>query len=170
MNPQLKTYQDDESIQKRRWSILIILNLFVFMSTLDGSIVNIALPVISKELHLEIFQSQLVASSYLIAICTFILFFGKLGDIFGKIKIFKLGTVIFVIGSLLCGFSSSLPVLIIFRVIQAIGASMTMADSQGIVTDIFPPGECGKALVSLGLLFPLEVSLVLVLAGYLFPF
>ncbi|MCL6570986.1 MAG: MFS transporter [Bacillus sp. (in: Bacteria)] len=150
MNPQMKTYQEDDGIQKKRWSILIILNLFVFMSTLDGSIVNIALPVISKNLNLEIVQTQLVVSSYFIAICTFILFFGKLGDIFGKIKIFKLGTVIFIIGSLLCGFSTSLPILIIFRVLQAIGASMTMATSQGIVTDIFPPGERGKALGLIG--------------------
>lgn len=150
MNPNIKSYQDDPSIQKRRWSILIILNLFVFMSTLDGSIVNIALPVISKTLHLPIAQTQWVVSSYLIAICTFILLFGKLGDLFGKIKIFKIGTIIFLIGSLLCGFSSSLPVLVLFRIIQAIGASMTMANSQGIVTEIFPPSERGKALGLIG--------------------
>lgn len=145
-----KTYQDDEQIQKRRWLILVILNLFVFMSTLDGSIVNIALPVISKNLSLPIAKTEWVVSSYLIAICTFILFFGKLGDIAGKIRIFKIGMVIFIIGSLLCGFSTTLPLLIIFRAVQALGASMTMANSQGIVTDIFPPRERGKALGLIG--------------------
>ena len=120
------------------------------MSTLDGSIVNIALPVISKSLNLPISQTQWIVTSYLIAICTFILLFGKLGDIYGKIKIFKLGTFMFIIGSLLCGFSSNLSTLIIFRVIQAIGASMTMANSPGIVTDIFPPGERGKAMGFIG--------------------
>jgi EmrB/QacA subfamily drug resistance transporter len=145
-----KTYQDDEGIQKRRWKILVILNLFVFMSTLDGSIVNIALPVISKNLSLPIAKTEWVVSSYLIAICTLILFFGKLGDIFGKIKVFRLGTVIFIIGSLLCGFSHSLIFLITFRVVQALGASMTMANSQGIVTDIFPARERGKALGLIG--------------------
>ncbi|WP_040209310.1 MFS transporter [Neobacillus jeddahensis] len=150
MNPTIKTYQDNPAIQRKRWSILIILNLFVFMSTLDGSIVNIALPVISETLHLPIVKTQWVVSSYLIAICTFILLFGKLGDSFGKIKIFKLGTIIFLIGSLLCGFSSSLPLLILFRIIQAVGASMTMANSQGIITEIFPPKERGKALGLIG--------------------
>lgn len=145
-----KTYQEDETIQKRRWKILIILNVFIFMSTLDGSIVNIALPVISKELHLPIAKIEWVVSSYLIAICTFILFFGKMGDIFGKIKIFKIGTVVFFLGSLLCGLSSTLPMLILFRILQAVGASMTMANSQGIVTDIFPQRERGKALGLIG--------------------
>lgn len=145
-----KTYQDDEKIQKRRWKILVILNLFVFMSTLDGSIVNIALPVISNDLNLPIAKTEWVVSSYLIAICTLILFFGKLGDIFGKIKVFRLGTVIFIIGSLLCGLSSSLSFLIVCRVVQALGASMTMANSQGIVTDIFPARERGKALGLIG--------------------
>lgn len=150
MSSLAKTYQDDPAIQTKRWIILIILNLFVFMSTLDASIVNIALPVISRNLHLPVAKTEWIVSSYLIAICTFILFFGKLGDIFGKLKIFKLGTVIFLIGSLLCGLSNSLSLLVVFRVIQALGASMTMANSQGIVTDIFPPKERGKALGLVG--------------------
>ncbi|MGJ7922071.1 MFS transporter [Neobacillus sp. LXY-4] len=146
MNAQVKTYQDDSYVQSKRWTILIILNLFIFMSTLDASIVNIALPVISNNLSLPVSQTQWVVTSYLITICTFILFFGKLGDMYGKIKIFKIGSVVFLIGSFLCGFSINLPLLILFRAIQAIGASMTMANSPGIVTDIFPPRERGKAM------------------------
>jgi EmrB/QacA subfamily drug resistance transporter len=150
LNSQAKTYQEDPYVQQKRWTILVILNLFVFMSTLDSSIVNIALPEISKYLHLPIAKTEWVVSSYLIAICTLILFFGKLGDMFGKIKIFKIGTVIFLIGSLLCGFSTSLSWLVLFRIVQALGASMTMANSQGIVTDIFPAHERGKALGLVG--------------------
>ncbi|MFF2908252.1 MFS transporter [Paenibacillus sp. NPDC057934] len=144
------TYQENSDIQKRRWMILIVLNLFTFMATLDGSIVNIALPVLSKSLGLPIAQIEWVTTGYLMAICAAILFFGKLGDIAGKIRIFKIGTVVFIIGSLLCGLSNTLPVLIASRVIQAIGASMTMANSQGIVTDIFPASERGKALGFIG--------------------
>jgi EmrB/QacA subfamily drug resistance transporter len=146
----MKTYQDDPHIQKRRWTILVIQNLFVFMSTLDGSIVNIALPVISKNLNLPIAKTEWVVSSYLIAICTLILFFGKLGDIIGKIRVFKMGSAIFIIGSFLCGFSNSLTMLVFCRIIQALGASMTMANSQGIITDIFPAHERGKALGLVG--------------------
>lgn len=145
-----RTYQDDPDIQRKRWIILIVLNLFTFMATLDGSIVNIALPTISETLGLPVAQSEWVTTSYLMAICAAILFFGKLGDSIGKIKIFKLGMAIFIVGSLLCGFSHSLSFLLISRVVQAIGASMTMANSQGIVTDIFPPTERGKALGLVG--------------------
>lgn len=144
------TYQEDKEIQKKRWMILIVLNIFTFMSTLDGSIVNIALPELSKQLKLPMAQIEWVTTGYLMAICAAILFFGKLGDIVGKIRIFKIGTVVFVIGSMLCGFSLSLPALLASRVIQAIGASMTMANSQGIVTDIFPANERGKALGFIG--------------------
>jgi len=144
------TYQEDEAIQKKRWMILIVLNLFTFMATLDGSIVNIALPVLVKQLHLPLAQVEWVTTIYLMSICSAILFFGKLGDIAGKIKIFKIGMVVFIFGSLLCGLSSSLPFLIASRIIQAIGASMTMANSQGIVTDIFPSTERGKAIGLIG--------------------
>lgn len=144
------TYQEDAVIQKKRWIILIVLNLFTFMSTLDGSIVNIALPVLVKELQLPVAQVEWVTTGYLMAICTVILFFGKLGDIAGKIRIFKLGMIIFTVGSLLCSLSHSLPLLIAARVVQAVGASMTMANSQGIVTDIFPSTERGKALGLIG--------------------
>ncbi len=144
------TYQDDKGIQKKRWIILIVLNIFTFMSTLDGSIVNIALPEISKQLNLPMAQITWVTTGYLMAICAAILVFGKLGDIVGKIRIFKIGTIIFIIGSLLCGLSTSLPALIASRIIQALGASMTMANSQGIITDIFPASERGKALGLIG--------------------
>lgn len=140
------SYQDDPDIQRKRWLILIVLNLFTFMSTLDGSIVNIALPVISKQLHLSVAQAEWIVSAYLMMTCAAILFFGKLGDIVGKIKVFKWGMVIFTVGSLLCGFSHNLPLLVGSRLLQALGASLTMANSQGIVTDIFPATERGKAL------------------------
>lgn len=144
------TYQENSEIQKKRWMILIVLNLFTFMSTLDGSIVNIALPVLSRTLNLPVAQIEWVTTAYLMAICAAILFFGKLGDMVGKIKIFKIGTIVFILGSLLCGLSHSLPMLLISRIIQALGASMTMANSQGIVTDIFPSTERGKALGLIG--------------------
>jgi len=150
MSATYRTYQDNPEIQQRRWIILVVMNLFTFMSTLDGSIVNIALPTLSKSLNLPFAQIQWVTTSYLMAICAAILFFGKLGDIVGKIKIFKIGTVLFILGSLFCGLSGSLGALVASRVFQAIGAAMTMANSQGIVTDIFPSHERGKALGLVG--------------------
>lgn len=136
--------------QLQKWLILINVSISVFMATLDGSIVNIALPVISKELSVNISSVQWVVTSYLLAISVLLLILGKISDIYGKKKIFAFGFFIFTFGSLLCGLSTSLKVLVFSRVLQAIGASAMMALSQGIVTETFLPRERGKALGIIG--------------------
>lgn len=145
-----KTYQEDERVQKRRWGILVCVAMFTFMSTLDSSIVNIALPTISKDLNVLMNQAEWVASVYLMVVCACLLLFGKIGDSWGKIRVFRIGTLIFVLGSLLCGFNQSLWFLLFGRVVQAIGASMTMATNSGIITEVFPMNERGRALGMIG--------------------
>ncbi|GAT17853.1 hypothetical protein C5L25_001565 [Secundilactobacillus silagei JCM 19001] len=145
-----KSYVTDPQVQKHRWWILAAVGLFTFMSTLDASIVNIALPVISSDLKVPMNQAEWVVSIYLIVICALLLLFGKLGDSLGKIKIFRIGTVLFVLGSLLAGFNGSFYLLLLARIVQALGASMTMANNNGIVTEIFPFGERGRALGMIG--------------------
>ncbi|OFI48901.1 MFS transporter [Floricoccus tropicus] len=130
--------------------ILITVCIFVLMSTLDSSIVNIALPTICKELNITQSQGSLIVSSYLLVICCSLLPFGKLGDLYGKSKVFKIGGIIFVLGSLLCGISTSLPMLIGARVVQAIGSGMTMSTNNGIITEAFPANQRGKALGTVG--------------------
>jgi len=146
----MKNFADDPAIQKHRWLILVAVCLFTFMATLDGSIVNIALPVISKDIAIPMNQAEWVVSIYLITICALLLLFGKLGDTRGKIRIFKIGSVLFTVGSLLCGFSVGLGFLLVARAIQAIGAAMTMATNSGIITEVFPFNERGRALGMIG--------------------
>jgi len=146
----MKNFADDPAIQKHRWLILIAVCLFTFMATLDGSIVNIALPVISKDIAIPMNQAEWVVSIYLITICALLLLFGKLGDTRGKIRIFKIGSVLFTVGSLLCGFSVGLGFLLVARAIQAVGAAMTMATNSGIITEVFPFNERGRALGMIG--------------------
>ena len=146
----VKRFADDPQIQKHRWWILVAVCLFTFMSTLDASIVNIALPVISRDLAIPMNQAEWVVSIYLIVICALLLLFGKLGDTRGKIRIFKIGSVLFTIGSLLCGFSLGLAFLLVARAIQAVGAAMTMATNSGIITEVFPFNERGRALGMIG--------------------
>ncbi|MFC6182544.1 MFS transporter [Lactiplantibacillus daowaiensis] len=144
------SFAADPQIQKHRWWILVAVCLFTFMSTLDGSIVNIALPVMSKDLSIPMNQAEWVVSIYLIIICALLLLFGKLGDKYGKIRIFKIGSILFTIGSLLCGFNSGLAMLLGARVIQAVGAAMTMSTNNGIITEVFPFQERGRALGMIG--------------------
>ncbi|WP_276661248.1 MFS transporter, partial [Syntrophomonas wolfei] len=126
--------------------MLIIICIGIFMSTVDGSILNIANPTIARELSVSMREIQWVVTAYMLVITTSLLFFGKLGDMLGSSKIYSYGFLIFTIGSLLCSLSPSLAYLVAARVIQAIGASMMMATGIGIVSNAFPPGERGKAL------------------------
>ncbi|WKY44624.1 MFS transporter [Eubacteriaceae bacterium ES2] len=135
-----------ENINNRRWIILVVVLLITFMATLDGSIVNVALPVMTESLNVSTSSIQLVVTSYLITVSALILIFGRLGDLLGKSRIFKFGIVIFTFGSLLCGLSHTFIVLVIARIIQAIGAAATMANNQGIITHVFPAHERGRAL------------------------
>lgn len=117
-----------------------------FMSTLDSSIVNVALPKMASDLRVSTGSIAWVVSAYLIAISVCILLFGKLGDIKGQGKVFRLGLLVFTIGSFLCGVTHTLPLLIGARAVQAVGAGASMANSQGIITRTFPPEERGRAL------------------------
>ena len=129
-----------------RWAILIAVVLVTFMATLDSSIVNVALPVMSDALGATSSAIAWVVSAYLIAISATILVFGKLGDTWGKIRIFQIGLVIFTVGSFLCGVTNSFGGLLLARVVQAVGAGGTMANSQGIITRTFPTEGRGRAL------------------------
>jgi len=129
-----------------RWYVLATVSIGTFMSTLDSSIVNVALPTISGQLHSKLSVLQWTVTAYLLAITSLLPVFGRLADMLGRKKIYVLGFVIFTIGSALCGLSSSIWFLIGTRVLQAIGASMLMANSAAIIISIFPFNERGRAL------------------------
>ena len=136
----------EDLVYKNRWFILAVLVMQPFMACLDSSIVNVALPILQKELGATMAGTEWIVSSYLIIISASILIFGRLGDMHSKSSVFIKGILIFVLGSFLCGISPSLPILVLSRVVQAIGAAMLMSTNQGIITDVFPPKERGKAL------------------------
>ncbi|WP_163195095.1 MFS transporter [Clostridium thermarum] len=140
------TEEREAQIFKDRWWILLIVVISPFMSTLDSSIVNVALPVMADEMSVDMASIEWVVTSYLTVISGTILVFGRLGDIKGKTTVFKWGFFIFTLGSLFCGIAKTLPMLIISRAVQATGAAGTMANSQGIITHIFPSKERGRAL------------------------
>ncbi len=131
-----------------RTKALLAIGIFTFMSTLDGSIVNIALPTMSRELHTSTAQITWVVTIYLIVISAIILIFGRLSDLIGKAKVTKIGWGIFILGSFLAGLNlgMGLAFLLVARVIQAIGASMMMATSFGIIAQIFPAENRARAL------------------------
>lgn len=129
-----------------KWAVLMVVVVSTFMSTLDSSIVNVALPNMARSLGVGTSRIQLVALSYLIVISGMVLIFGRLGDMFGKSRTFRYGLLVFSLGSLLCGISYTFAFLIFSRIVQAVGAAAMMANNQGIIAEVFPPTERGRAL------------------------
>jgi len=141
----------------KKWLVMAAVACEVFLSTIDGSIVNIALNTLVEQLHEPLAIVEWVVLAYLLVIATLMLSIGRLADMFGKKKLFATGFAIFTIGSAFCGLSTNIYWLIASRVIQAVGASMNMALSTAIITEAFPDEERGKALGIIGLLVSLGV-------------
>lgn len=135
---------------KHKWHVMSVVGTGVFLATVDGSIINVSLPTLVRSLNTEFAVVQWVVLAYLLTITCTMASIGRLGDMVGKKSIYILGFIVFTIGSALCGLSPSVDWLITFRVLQAIGAAMTMALGAAIVTEAFPPAERGKAMGLIG--------------------
>jgi EmrB/QacA subfamily drug resistance transporter len=141
------TLQTDYS---RKWLAMASLGMGIFLSTIDGSIVNVALPTLVKNFNSSFAVVQWVALAYMLTLATLILSMGRLGDIIGKKQVYTWGMIIFTASSALCGLSQTVYMLIVFRVIQGSGAAMMAALGIALITEAFPPGERGKAYGAAG--------------------
>jgi len=127
-------------------STLIIATLTSFITPFMGSSINIALPSIEKEFHIDAVLLSWVAMSYLLAAAASLVPFGRLADIYGRKKIFLYGIGIFTLTSFFSAISVSITMLILARIFQGIGSAMIFATGIAILTSVFPPEERGKAL------------------------
>ena len=118
----------------------------VFLATLDGSIVNVALPTLAREFASPFSAVEWVVLAYLLTVATLLLSMGRLGDMLGKKPVYQAGFAAFTFGSVLCSLAQTIDLLVAFRVVQAIGAAMVLALGTAILTEAFPPSERGKAL------------------------
>ena len=116
------------------------------MASLDRNIVIIALPSIANELHTSMITLVWIAIGYWVVTASMLLTFGRLADMFGRVKLYNLGFALFTIGSGLCCVSQTGEQLIVFRIIQALGAAFIFSNSSAILSDSFPESERGKAL------------------------
>jgi EmrB/QacA subfamily drug resistance transporter len=130
----------------RKWWTLAVVGAGTFMAALDGSVVNTALPIIHDSTHAPFSTITWVVLVYLLTVSATLLVFGRLGDIYGQKAIYMSGLGIFATGSLFCGLSRAIGVLIAFRAVQALGAAMLMSLGPAVLTGAFPGRERGKAL------------------------
>ncbi len=134
----------------RKWLIFTVTATGTFMGTLDGGIVNIALPSISQQFNANIESIQLVVSIYLLAVTCFLPIFGKLSDMYSRKKLYLGGFFVFGVGSVLCSLAGNLPMMIFARAVQGLGSSAMMANSQAIIAKAFSGKDRGRALGGIG--------------------
>jgi len=149
----------------KKWYVLSAVGMGVFLATIDGSIVNVSLPTMEKSFQTDFALVQWVVLAYLLTVTTLMLGIGRLADIYGKKPIYTTGFIVFTVGSVLCGLSSTIYTLIGFRVVQAIGAAMIMALGMAIVTEAFPGSERGRALGITGTIVSVGIAVGPTLGG-----
>ncbi|HEX3541507.1 MAG TPA: MFS transporter [Acidimicrobiales bacterium] len=151
------TRGEDDRPDGYKWTALSNTTLGIFMAALDSSIVLISLPAIFRGINLDPLQPANISyllwmlMGYLVVTAVLVVTFGRLGDIFGRVRMYNGGFAVFSLASLalsLCPFNGSKGALwlIGFRVIQGVGGALLMANSTAILTDAFPAAERGMAM------------------------
>jgi MFS family permease len=138
-----------------------------FMATLDGNIVNVALPTIAHELGAAVARVQWVVNAYVLAITATLILVGRLADRIGHRAVYAGGLLLFTFGSALCGIAPGLGALVAARVLQALGASAMMAIGPAVVTASFPPAMRGRALGVVGTVVAIGLTAGPPLGGFI---
>jgi EmrB/QacA subfamily drug resistance transporter len=158
------------------WLILIVLCGAIFMLLLDTTIVNVAQVKIQEGLGADLSQIQWILDAYIMAYAVFILSFGRMGDVYGRKRLFMIGIAIFTAASALCGISGWLGdlvgipgamALIIARVLQGIGGAMMMPQTLSLITVAFPPQKRGSAMGVWGSVVALGAVIGPLVGGYI---
>src|SRR5438128_6664694 len=132
--------------ENRKWWTLAAVAFGLFMIMLDNTIVNVALPSIERSLHMSISSLEWIVTAYALTFAALLITGGKLGDLYGRRKMFMAGLVVFTLASLACGLAPSAGFLIGMRAFQGVGAALMNPASLSIITATFAPKERGQAI------------------------
>ncbi len=116
------------------------------MAALDASIINLSLPLLVNQFHVSMRDVEWVSLVYLLTLASLVITFGRIADMVGRKWMYAFGFLVFLISSVFCGLSDSLPALLVSRVFQAVGAAMLQANSVSIITGAVPSVHRGKAI------------------------
>jgi DHA2 family multidrug resistance protein-like MFS transporter len=120
--------------------------LGIVMTSLDGSIANVALPSIARDLHASAAASTWVVNGFNVALAALLFTCGSLGELRGPSRVYRVGLVVFIVASFGCALAPSLPSLVLARVVQGLGAAAVIAISPAIIREIYPPALFGRAI------------------------
>jgi len=139
----------------------------LFMVMLDNTVVNVALPTIQRELHASISGLEWTVNAYTLSFAVLLVTGGRLGDLFGRRRMFLFGVVVFATSSAAIGFSPDQTWLVVGRAVQGIGAAFMMPGTLSIISNAFPPEERGKAIGTWAGVSAMALALGPVLGGFL---
>jgi EmrB/QacA subfamily drug resistance transporter len=132
--------------ENRKWITLAAVSFGLFMIMLDNTVVNVALPTMEKDLHVTLASLEWVVIAYALTFASLLITGGKLGDLYGRRRIFVVGLAIFTLSSLACGLAPSAGFLIGARAVQGAGAALMNPASLSIIVATFPPKQRGQAI------------------------
>jgi EmrB/QacA subfamily drug resistance transporter len=159
---------DAATPDSRRFLILAICCMSLFIVGLDATVVNIALPSIHRDLGASVSQLQWTIDAYSLTLASLLLLSGSMADRFGRARVFQIGLALFTLGSLLCSIAPTVQTLIAFRVLQAIGGSMLNPVAMSIIRNTFTdPRERAQAIGIWGGVIGVSMALGPVLGGLL---
>lgn len=151
----------------RKWWTLGAMCFALFMIMLDNTVVNVALPSIQKDLNASISGLEWTINGYTLSFAVLLATGGRLGDIFGRRRMFLFGVVIFTLSSATAGFAPDATALVVSRIVQGVGAALMMPATLSIITDAFPAAERGKAMGMWAGVSALALAVGPVLGGFL---
>ncbi len=151
----------------RRWWALAAMCFALFMIMLDNTVVNVALPSIQRSLHASTASLEWTVNAYTLSFAVLLVTGGRLGDLFGRRRVFLAGVVVFALSSGAIGFSPSDTWLVAWRAVQGMGSAMMMPATLSIITNAFPPAERGKAIGTWAGVSAMALAIGPVLGGFL---
>jgi EmrB/QacA subfamily drug resistance transporter len=150
-----------------KWKAFSVTSVGALMSAIDGTVVLLALLPIAEDLHSDYVVMVWVIVAYLLINTALVLSLGRLADIYGRKRMYNIGFIIFTVGSALCGFASTSLTLVLYRVIQGIGAALLIANSFAILSEAFPVNERGKAFGMNSIVWGIGSVLGIILGGFI---